>query len=457
MRRLLPIGLVVCAALAATPGCKRDADAPIPPSTLFPSGQQAQGAAATTPFGAIVRAPVVAEHEPNDTAATAQQLADDTLIKGTLGAAGDVPGAVDWFAIAGRAAVDEALRIELRGAPACAELALFRPGDAEPSQTTSVSHGAAVLTSLAADTRGWHVRLRCLQKRRKRAAVGGAYELAVQRYRRGDNEEREPNDKHDEWTRELHPGPAWTGTLAHAGDVDVMLLAPGAGGDGEVLTLTVAGLPGVALHVSIIDAEQRTVLLRQTAVGAGVTVRNLDARLIGAGALLKVSAAKGHSATHAYALQLQQAPAVGLQLHEREPNDDRAQAVRALLGRPVDGLLEDGGDQDWYAISVTPGSIIGAHIAATPGLAPELTLAVAGRPIRSIGGKNGAKVTIDRFEVPGDTLFVRVGGELAKDTTSARYRLDTVDVGALEAALELPGSPTPDLAAPVTPPSSPLP
>lgn len=456
MNRIRPLRVlaVVLSVVALTTSCKRDADARLPASSLFPKTPPTGQKHSANPFGALSRAETVAEVEPNDAPEQSQPLPPNTIIAGTIGPPGNVPGAQDWFAIAQSPNSQSVLRLELRSTVDCAEIALIAD-DGQVVQTTSIAGGVAVLDQLASARQARFVRVRCVaQGRGKRQPTGGPYQLQLQSRPRDEGEEREPNETAATSSVTLKPGRDAVGTLAHARDIDLWplelpVLAEGdAGKTGSGLMLAVTGVPGVSIELQLRAPDGTIRLQRRGTRGAALAIPNLDTRLLAPGTLAALIARRGANAEQRYVISIGPAPEELLAtVTEREPNDRRDAANLLTLQAQEHGLLDGPKDVDWFALDVDPGTDLTVTLRCPATVKARLVVHHGpGKPVWKTAESAGAEVQIERVTASQERVWVRVHAVGNDHSTSATYELEATNLTALDAALDLSGLATEQLA-----------
>lgn len=359
---------VALAGLAAL-GCRRDADAPLPPSVLFPDASAASAGGDQPPSGAesggATRAEPITEAEPNDSATQAQPLTSQAVVRGQLWAAGGQQDR-DWYRLPA-VPPGHAISLDLRQAPGCAVLELLDDTGVRVSRKAIGWRSTRPVLPMQAGGQGVSlVRITCKGKPLTEA-VDGAYILLVSSRALGPLDEWERNDSAGTDAQVLTLDAAVSATLAPVGDIDRFALPSDPNPETRWM-LTAAGLPDVALDLLVRDPLTGASLLKRRAMaGEALLVAGLDPALLrgkdGRMALVEVSAAHGQAPDADYALTLRRQTVPGCtradgcpeqQLDEREPNDTEA---RAQVWTPVDptrpavwqGHIDDDLDEDWLA------------------------------------------------------------------------------------------------------------
>ena len=388
-RRLVDL-LTLFALIALPAACKRDAERPLAPSTLYPDARN-------EPLTATVAAPLdrleLVEAIETDDVMQATAVATGTIVAGTL-----TEGDVDWVHITRGAAAGELLRIELRESPACAELARFSdPYGAPVATARRWRQERPVLPSLRDTEAGLWVRITCPPKTSKAKAKGtdtagdiGPWRLAVTARVARHDEEREPNDDLGPWTRLLSVGTSVQATFAPLGDVDTFRLDLSNALPGDAQLLSVTGVPGLAMELVLRRADgvaggdgDDLLLKRTSAVGEGIMIPNLDVRRTGERPLLVLRAQSGAAVDHSYAATVRPLLPAGCRTQgscperipiEREPNDVRVDAMGIRPGGVITGLLDASDDVDWYAIDGEPGDVLTLNVDPPEGVSVRVVI-----------------------------------------------------------------------------------
>lgn len=464
--------------LLLTGACRRNADAPIAQRDLFPdvaapAGPQAVASAA----GSVVRAERVVETEPNDSPDRAQPLSANAVVAGTLARAAaalpaDAPAGApdtkaaakgkkakapappavvdgDWFRLPA-VAPGQAMQVELRSAPACAELEIHDDAGGQLLRKARFVRGVRPTFGPFGTTAGASmVRVVCrVAKGKSDEAAGGAYELAVFSRALQPGEALEPDDLPRPDLTLLAAGASLQGALAPEGDVDLYAFSPAGAQPGDALALTVTGAPEVEWELALLTSDLKPILVRVPAKGQSVLVPNLDLLALPPGALLQVRAKKGQAPDSPYAIALQPWLPTGcaravdcpqLIPQEREPNDlpDRPWLAAWQPGDgAVAGVLGGVGDVDQIAVPIAAGQLASLSLQAPPttgigvqvivgGLAPW-TVAVAAGGLATLPAVPGGAEPL-RLEVRA----VPAGASVANDPY--RIRWSTLDASAWEA------------------------
>jgi hypothetical protein len=384
--------------------CRRNAEQQLTQQQLFPD-TLAQGPQVTdSAKGSVARTEQVAEAEPNDAPAQAQPLMANALVTGALErprlgdaaaeAADPKPGKKkpkvakalplvdeDWYRLPALPP-DQVMQLELRDAPACAELELRDDTGRTSLRKAKAFKGVRpALPSIGAGAGGSLVRVSC------RGAEGGPYALAVFTRAPAPGEEIEPNDSVRIDLLRVKPDAPAQGTLAPTQDVDLWALDLQGALAGDAMVLSVTGVPDVDYELQLIDGLSRKVLLtRKPGKGQAAMVPNLDPARLG-GALLQLRAISGQSVDAPYALAVQsylppgclrQADCRDRLPSEREPNDgaEFAQpiAVDAAAANQFAGLIDTPGDVDWLAVQLAPDQVLSAQLDAPAAVHLKLQL-----------------------------------------------------------------------------------
>ncbi len=419
LRALAGAALALCLLLAGA--CRRNADAPIAQRDLFPDvGAPAGPQAVASAAGAVVRAERLVETEPNDSPDRAQPLSANAVVAGTLARAvapalpepppeapaakppakgkrpkmAAVPAVVDadWFRLPA-VAPGQAMQVELRSGPACAELEVHDDAGGKLLRKARFARGVRPAFGPLGTTAGASmVRVVCRAGKAKTdEVVGGAYELAVFSRPAQPGEALEPDDVARSDLPTLTAGTSLQGCLSPEGDVDHFALGPGGAQPGEALALSVTGAPDVEWELVLLGPDQKPLLVRSPAKGQPVVIPNLDVQALPAGSLLQVRAKKGQAPDTPYAVSLQPwlptgctraADCANLIPQEREPND-LAEGPWLVPWQPFDhavaGVLGGVGDVDQLALPVPIGQVVALTLHAPPsvGLGVQVTLAGA--------------------------------------------------------------------------------
>lgn len=406
---LLGAGLLVA-------GCKRDADAPLARETLFPARPSQPSVAKAANRSVLERVALLTESGDNDTAATAMAIPDNAVVQGTLaaaapaeaaaaknGAASDTTGRspkgksrrprrhlidADWYRLAVPAESGQISRVELRDAPKCSRLEIWRPGEKTALLAARWERRKRpLLDALRRDEGQLFIRVACVGRSAPEDAQA-AYRLAVTTRPRRLDEEGEPNDSVGPGTELIPMGPGVQATLAHRGDADVFRLDLSAAVPAEALVLGVTGVPDVSLSVQLLDeAGEKVLLERRPPRGQGVLLPNLDVRRTGTRPTLRVATVSGVGPDSPYSASLRPLAPEGCPSQaacpervpvEREPNDSRQGAMGISHDSLITGIIDGSGDADWYAIDGEPGRIASVEVEPPEGLA--LTLSVSDGP-----------------------------------------------------------------------------
>lgn len=444
--------MAACLAAAATSACRRDAERPLTQQQLFPDAGSAALQLVDSAKGSVARTEPIAEAEPNDGPDKAQALLANALVTGSLEraiAAETLPPVgskatkkakppkvlplldEDWYRLPALAP-NQVVQLELRDAPACAELELRDDAGRTVLRKAKASKAVrAALPSIGAGAGGSLVRVSC------RGTEGGSYTLAAFTREPGPGEEIEPNDTARVDLLRVRLDTPAQGTLAPLQDNDLWVLDLQGTPAGDALVLSATGVPDVDIELQLLDPSTKKVLLsRRAGKGLATMVPNLDPTRLPPGTLLQLRAVSGQSVDSAYALAVQTYLPPGCLRQtdcrdrlpsEREPNDtpDNPQAltVDAAMGNQHAGLIDTPGDIDWLSVQLAPDQALLAQLDAPTGLTLRLVvgqgpgalnlLATPGKPARL----GGAIATDGR---------VLLGIQADKDGTFARteaYRL----------------------------------
>ena len=393
------VALCVATVACTVPGCRRDAQQPINPQHLFPDAGATALAPPMSAAGALLRAELVKEREPNERPDEAQPVSSNALIEGeltTLPPTSAMPSRAakgkkarsaavkdaDWYRLAATPP-GQLAQIDLREGPACAQLELF-DDTGKTLIARARSHGGVrpVLPSIAADAHASLVRVSC------DGDGDGPYKLAVfTRVARSD-EELEPNGVARQTSQALLAGRSLQGTLAPEADVDVFVLDFSSAAGADVWVLSVTGVPGVAMELSLLEpGVAEPLLVRRGAKDAGIVVPDLALSRLPKRTLLQLKALSGQAPDQPYVLTLapllppgcaRQPECVDRLPVEREPNETRMTAQQLPAGKPVNGFLDSQGDVDVLELSCAPGAVL--RLVATPPADVTLELQVGDGP-----------------------------------------------------------------------------
>ena len=420
------LAVAACLAGATGTGCRRDAERPLTQQQLFPDAASAALQVVDSAKGSVARSEPIAEVEPNDGPELAQALLANALVTGSLERAAPAEGVLaeapsaklkkkakqpkllplvdeDWYRLPALAA-NQVVQLELRDAPACAELELRDDAGKSVLRKAKSTKGIrAALPSVGAAAGGSLVRVSC------RGVEGGPYTLAAFTREPSPGEEIEPNDTPRVDLLQVRLDSPAQGTLAPLQDNDLWVLDLQGAPSGDALVLSATGVPDVDIELQLIDRATKEVLLtRRPGKGQPILVPNLDPARLPAGTLLQLRAVSGQSVDSAYALAVQtylppgcarQAECRDRLPSEREPNDSpgKAQglAIDPAAANQFAGLLDTPGDIDWLSVELGPDLAVQAQLDAPTGMALRLVLgqgpaapyltAAPGKPAR-LGG-----------------------------------------------------------------------
>ncbi|MBM4342807.1 MAG: hypothetical protein FJ100_05470 [Deltaproteobacteria bacterium] len=465
MRRAIAAAVAFAAGVAAVPGCRRQADAPIASRDLFPdivapAGPQAVASAT----GAVVRAERVTETEPNDSPDRAQPLSANAVVQGALSptpapAPVELPPAdakppkgkrpktppapttidADWFRLPA-VAPGQAMQVELRSGPPCAELEIHDDAGTRLLRRAKFVRGVRPAFGPLGTTAGASmVRVVCRAGKAKAGeAPGGSYELAVFSRPAQPGEVLEPDDTPRPDLPVLAVGAPLQGTLSPEGDVDQFALSAAGVQPGDAMALSVTGAPDVQWELAIAAPDGKPVLVRTPPRGQPVLIPNLDLHALPAGSLLQLRVKQGQAPDSPYAVGVQPWLPTGcaraqecaqLIPQEREPNDlpDHPWTVPYQpIEQRVSGVLGGLGDVDQLALPVPVGQVVGLALQApsSAGLgvqfaaaaAPAWTLAVPAGGVARVPALAGGVQPI-RIELRA----VPAGATVANDPYSVRW------------------------------------
>ena len=398
MRTLLAL---LC--LVSLVGCKRHADQPLPQSSLFPAPPALEQKNKSAPLeGILQRAQLLQEIEPNDRAEHAQRIDEHVVVTGHhvhVDPPGDAKSPtrakararyktldVDWFSLPSLGDIDKISRVELHKASKCADVTVFDASKARrPLQrATWRRSGRQVITALSRRNRDLLIRVRCrVRKNKPLAAPPEPYQLAISTRLRGSFEEAEPNDKPSDDLIAIETGQHTQGALTNPGDVDLWRLQTGDALPGQAWMLTVTGVPGVKMSISLLGADGQPRLERSPARGLGLTLPNLSAAVLADDTILRISARSNTSSDTSYAILLQPLLPLGCAAQsecpqripiEREPNDLASTSQKVTAGTVITGVIDSAGDVDWFEINAVEGSVVSLALTAPDGIAAELAV-----------------------------------------------------------------------------------
>jgi hypothetical protein len=409
-------------AVAATSACRRDAQAPLNQQNMFPD---AGSATALTPptsaAGALARAELVKEREPNEQPEEAQAVSSNALIEGELttlpprvakGKKGrtEPNKDADWYRLAATPP-GQLAQIDLREGPACAQLELFDDtGKVLIARARTRGGVRPVLPSIGPDAHASLVRVSC------DGDGDGAYKLAVFTRPMKPDEEFEPNGVARQTSQAILAGRTLQGTLAPESDVDVFALDLSNTAGVDVWVLSVTAVPGVAMELTLLDpATLEPLLVRKAGKDAGIVVPDLAASRLPKRTLLQLKAVSGQAPDQPYVISLtpllptgcaRQADCLDRLPSEREPNETRLTAQQLPAGKLVAGFLDSVNDVDTLELACVPGSVV--RLVVTP--PPELTLVVVvgdgADTLKVEGAAPGAPVVIAGVQASTGRLAV---------------------------------------------------
>lgn len=238
--------------------------------------------------------------------------------------------------------------------------------------------------------------------------------------------EAEPDDRVADAVP-LALGVAARGTLGHLGDRDVWRVALGEDTAGARGRVTVSGVPGVEMEVTVALSDPSAALLSGTGgEGGGVSFRNLGLPRDGTtDVYVTVRAVKGAAPDAPYdiAVALEDPSTERI---EREPNDGPATATP--LGEPgrVSGIIDRAEDVDIYALVVDRPATLQATLEPPLGLDLGLELRGPdddGRARIDEAGPGEAEILRGYGVAPGTWMLVVRGKKGAFDA-SAPYALE---------------------------------
>lgn len=244
-----------------------------------------------------------------------------------------------------------------------------------------------------------------------------------------DELEREPNGKLEE-AREILLGDRPSGYIGWSGDVDLWKLSLQGFGEDNLIDLSVDGVDGVTLKLTLREAHGKAILERQGAKSGPVYVRGLSPSSSGF-LIAEISGKRSHE-SQPYRIQF--ATRLRGEGDEVEPNDEPGAAteLEAELGEgSASGQLATG-DVDYWELPA-PDKPLGMTVAVDgpSGLEIELEVKAGGKVLGSASG-GGARGKVEVYGVTapaGKRIGVKVS---AKGSTSepASYRLSWSSVAA---------------------------
>lgn len=334
--------------------------------------------------------PVLAEKEPNDSAAAALAIDRSSIVEANLGADPGKPDS-DWYAFTSslpRTAdftvscppgADVALEIVDETGSVLASVNTGGPGASERFPNLDVSGKA-------------FVRVVGLKK-----GAGGAYTLTTTFFERAPGYELEPNDRRVD-ASQVALGQAVSGTVAHGGDVDWFRFelpsaagapaeedagAPEDAGEAQdagpaepvdagpplperrlALRVDVSQVEGVSFDVQVMTEAEAVLFAAKSREGGPLSLRNVGVREsdrviyvvlrsnpIGTGK----DAKRGFNPSTSYTLTVAPEEAGGSA--EYEPNDERDKATDVPANSYREGFISPKGDVDYFRL-VTDGPSI---------------------------------------------------------------------------------------------------
>lgn len=225
-----------------------------------------------------------------------------------------------------------------------------------------------------------------------------------------DDLEREPNDEPDE-AREILLGDRPTGYIGWSGDVDVWKLSLQGFGEDNLIDLSIEGLDGVTLILTLRDADGKAVLVREGRKSSPVYVRGLSPPTSGH-LLAALSAKRSHEAQR---YRIQFATRLRGDGDEVEPND-KAEGATELEGEASGGSARgqlSPGDVDHWLLPATAGRIgMTVTVAGPTGVELAIEASAGGKALGSAvsGASNLAEVIGVALE-QGARVLVKVTGK----------------------------------------------
>lgn len=416
---------IACLCALSAPGCKRDADAPLPQSELFPPLQpQTLPQTAVEPLARLGEANA---REPDDDPSHALRVAPGTVVIGAFGDQASLGkgGESDWLRVEPLPPAGEMLHIDVREGPECLRLELYDRAEGTPIRTAAPWHGQLpTLPALQLTGTGVWLRLHCVGKQ-----LPGPWRVALTARPAALDDEREPNDTPSADTRLLGLGQTVQGLLAPVGDVDVLRLELGNALPGDALLVSVTGVPELALELTLqAEPGAEPLLRRRGAVGEPILVPNLDVRRVGERPWLVLRALKGQRTDSAYALTVRPLLPAGCRAQgscperipvEREPNETQATAMGIRADSLITGLLDNPDDVDVYAVDAEPGDVIDVEVDPPEGVRVRMGVAEGSDAWATlIGEEAGAPVVFAGRRVRGRRVHITVAAESGASRTS---------------------------------------
>lgn len=244
-----------------------------------------------------------------------------------------------------------------------------------------------------------------------------------------DELEHEPNGELDQ-AREILLGDRPTGYIGWSGDVDLWKLSLQGFGEDNLIDLSVDGVDGVTLMLTLREAHGKAILERRGVKSGPVYVRGLSPSSSGY-LIAEISGKRSHE-SQPYRIQF--ATRLRGEGDEVEPNDEPGAATQleAELGEgSANGQLATG-DVDYWELPA-PDKTLGMTVAVDgpSGVELELEVKAGGKVLGSASG-GGARGKVEVYGVTvnaGKRIGVKVA---AKSATSepASYRLSWSSVAA---------------------------
>ncbi len=380
--------------------------------------------------------PVLAEREPNDSAAQALAVEGTSLVEANLGADPAKPD-VDWYVI--KAAL-----------PKTVDLQVTAPNGADVSLEV-VDETGGVLAAVNAGGVGATERLPNLDVSSKtfvrvvslKKGIGGAYVLTAKFSDRNPGYELEPNERKVDATP-VALGQAISGTVGHAGDVDWYRYelpadedAPppsldplpeedagvaDAGADDAgvnplaekrlALRIDIGAVEGVATDVQLLTEAEAVLFSARSKENAPLSLRNVGVRAADRVIYVAVrSANKKGNADLSYTLTV--APEDTDGNAEFEPNDELSRATDLPPNSYRDGFLSPKGDVDYFRIVTDGPSIATLQLSGVDKVDLQLSVmkAVDGKPDETLlkANEGGSKEPEQLNSVACDGVcFIRV-------------------------------------------------
>ncbi len=247
-------------------------------------------------------------------------------------------------------------------------------------------------------------------------------------------DEIEPNDTFSQAT-DMEVNTKRVGYLGTPRDVDFFKVNLGDPAKDTMFHVSVSGLKGVAMRVTLYDDSMTQVLERTGKRGETIVFRNLRIGDPGGHFFVRLESAKGFNPEEQYILNVGR-EASSDALVEREPNDTIATAnFLPGDGDELHGTLDSKEDRDTFRLNVSKPMNLRLSVKPEDGL--DVAVNIFDRKGRlqltADGGKRGFEEIIPNFRVrPGD-VFIQVVNSPQSPPTTGRYviswRLSNVEQG----------------------------